>query len=196
VECARLKASLYAKKNPEKVRSRYSDWYAANGEKRNAQKRERYRENADEARAYARDWRAKNPEKAKAAMAAWREKNKNKEEEYRIINSARINARRSAYKKANPEKEAAYCRNRKARKKKAEGCHNGEDIQRIFEAQNGKCACCKIKVGKKYHVDHITPLSRGGSNWPSNLQILCPTCNTRKHAKDPIEFMRSRGMLL
>jgi 5-methylcytosine-specific restriction endonuclease McrA len=36
----------------------------------------------------------------------------------------------------------------------------------------------------------------GGNNWPSNLQLTCPTCNHHKHGRDPIEFYRSLGFLL
>ena len=37
----------------------------------------------------------------------------------------------------------------------------------------------------KYHVDHRMPLSLGGSNYPDNLQLLCPTCNLSKSATHP-----------
>lgn len=30
--------------------------------------------------------------------------------------------------------------------------------------------------------DHITPLARGGTNQPDNIQVLCRACNARKHA--------------
>lgn len=30
--------------------------------------------------------------------------------------------------------------------------------------------------------DHKTPLSRGGTNDPDNVQVLCRGCNSRKHA--------------
>ena len=29
-------------------------------------------------------------------------------------------------------------------------------------------------------LDHKQPKSRGGSHWPSNLQLLCSSCNKRK----------------
>jgi 5-methylcytosine-specific restriction endonuclease McrA len=48
----------------------------------------------------------------------------------------------------------------------------------------------------KWQISDRTPLAAGGSNAPSNLQGLCPTCNGRKGAKDPIDFARSMGKLL
>lgn len=60
-----------------------------------------------------------------------------------------------------------------------------------------RCAVCKASIeGAAYHLDHIKPLARGGGNDPSNLQLLCPPCNLSKSAKDPIDFMQSRGYLL
>jgi 5-methylcytosine-specific restriction endonuclease McrA len=105
-----------------------------------------------------------------------------------------------AYYKENPEKYAAHNRSRRARKKNAEGNHTIDDIRLIFYNQRGFCANCKaklLKTGKqKYHVDHIIPLSRGGSDWPINLQCLCQSCNLRKSAKDPFEWAKEQGKLL
>ena len=33
------------------------------------------------------------------------------------------------------------------------------------------------------HVDHVRPISRGGTDDLDNLQFLCPRCNLSKHAK-------------
>jgi len=32
-------------------------------------------------------------------------------------------------------------------------------------------------------IDHVIPLSKGGTNWPANLRPACSNCNTRKGAK-------------
>jgi 5-methylcytosine-specific restriction endonuclease McrA len=76
--------------------------------------------------------------------------------------------------------------NRRAHKKNAQVNHTAEDIQLQYKRQKGKCYYCKHKLGKSrrnYHVDHIFPLSKGGSNGPDNLVITCPTCNLSKHDK-------------
>lgn len=69
-------------------------------------------------------------------------------------------------------------------------------IKRIGEMQRWCCAICRKNVADRYHVDHITPLAKGGKHEPKNLQILCGPCNVRKSAKDPIKYMQERGFLL
>lgn len=97
------------------------------------------------------------------------------------------------YRKRNPHKVKEFSRRRKDRKL---GSLPRGTVKRIGNAQRWKCAACSVKLDAGYHVDHITPLARGGEHSPANLQLLCPTCNVRKSAKDPIAFMQERGFLL
>jgi 5-methylcytosine-specific restriction endonuclease McrA len=65
--------------------------------------------------------------------------------------------------------------------------------------QRGRCAYfmhCKNRLGNDFHCDHITPLVLGGTNYPSNLQLTCPTCNLRKGTKPAADFARQIGCLI
>tara|TARA_Y100000588_G_C13824442_1_gene740795 strand:- start:77 stop:550 length:474 start_codon:yes stop_codon:yes gene_type:complete len=51
----------------------------------------------------------------------------------------------------------------------------------LYHHQKERCMYCGKKNELPYmHVDHKTPLAQGGNDNPSNLQILCAPCNTRK----------------
>lgn len=49
--------------------------------------------------------------------------------------------------------------------------------------------CCPVfdipELGKKMHVDHIMPLSKGGKHVANNLQILPNGINMRKGTRCP-----------
>src|SRR5689334_12816983 len=183
--CAKLHKTAYREKHPDRVSARYAAWRAGHREELATYLHEYRTARAEELKAKYHEYRARNLQTIQARERAYNK---------RHTEARKASAR--AWGKANPDKKAAHRRNRKAAQKAAEGRHTAEDVQRILSAQKGKCACCRRTVGDDYHVDHIQPLSKGGSNWPSNLQILCPFCNISKKDRDPVEFMQSRGMLL
>lgn len=44
-------------------------------------------------------------------------------------------------------------------------------------------SCSSIINNNNYHLDHITPLCKGGTNKLDNLAILCSVCNLSKSSK-------------
>lgn len=49
---------------------------------------------------------------------------------------------------------------------------------------NFRCQCCGVTAkNARLEIDHIIPVSKGGTNAISNLQVLCLKCNRGKAAK-------------
>lgn len=91
-----------------------------------------------------------------------------------------------------PEYRRHRMRLRRARVRKASGTHDIHDIVRLNQEQCGKCPYCDCRlIG--FHVDHKTPLIRGGTNDATNLQLLCATCNMRKHTRTHEEYLLAIG---
>jgi len=69
-------------------------------------------------------------------------------------------------------------------------------VKKLYDEQNGKCAYCFKYVGVNYHVDHITPLSVGGTSDMENLAIACPRCNLKASNKVFDSFWQKQAYLL
>ncbi len=185
IECATIRWQAEQREHPERAAARTAAWRSRN---------------PDYSKNYIKQWRAANPEKAKALLQKWRSENPLRVREH----AARVNCknpqknrdRMMAWVKAHPDLHRAHGRNRRARAAKAEGHHTAADIAAILAAQKRRCAYCGVGIARGFCVDHIRPLARGGSNWPSNLQLTCKPCNSRKHAKDPVRFAQELGLLL
>lgn len=57
----------------------------------------------------------------------------------------------------------------------------------VFERDNYTCQYCHV-IGGILEVDHVIPISRGGTNELSNLVTACRRCNRQKKDKTPEEF--------
>lgn len=141
-------------------------------------------------------WKRDNPEKVRAqsALYALRHPDKLKERSLRRVytdaqrarNAAKYAANREseiakvlAWKKRNPAIVNANNARRRARRKNAEGAFTNEEWFSLCAKYDGKCLRCGEV--KPMSIDHVMPLSLGGSNYISNIQPLCKSCNSWKH---------------
>lgn len=155
----------------------------------------------DKKREYNRRWRTLHREQRRRALADWRAKNPEKNKAYdqrqRVKRADQRKVDFQRWQRTNSHKTRSYSANRRAMKARAEGIVTPEDIERIYRMQKGRCAYCRKKLGKIYERDHVIPLSKGGSNRPSNTQLVCRfKCNQRKRNKDPLVFARECGLLI
>lgn len=198
-------------KNPEAVKCAQKKYRAS--ERCREKRRELYAKNPEKFIATSMLWRSKNKEILAAYMSQWASQNRehiNKRRKERRLTDPSIREREKAaahrdiekrretarnwYRK-NPQKKLAHNRNRAAKLRGA-GSHTEQDVVDRLVWQRGKCGYCRRRLSVNFHVDHINPIIRGGSNKPRNIQILCKTCNLQKNAQVPEEFARKRGLLL
>lgn len=144
----------------------------ANKEHESEQSRKYYAANREKRLANSRDWQAKNKKHLF-------EYNKRHHE----IHKERYAKRWKVWASLNKNRLRFLDSRRRALEKNAPGEYTPSDIDSIYRDQAGRCAYCQCEVGDDFHVDHILALSRGGSNWPDNLAIACPSCNSSKRDK-------------
>jgi 5-methylcytosine-specific restriction endonuclease McrA len=208
IECHRLASAArgpeyqraYFLANREKLLAQMAAQRALSRRERCEKQKEYYIQNREKVLDYHKGYRVANREKIRVRTKLQRDKNPERIRERQAACYVKYREERLAksaeYRKQNPEKKRVYEANRKARKRAGSGKFTPADVAEILHQQRNKCGYCQRSIRKAYHIDHIMPLSRGGSNARPNIQLLCPTCNMRKNASDPLEFARKLGKLL
>ena len=159
------------KQNPEAYRLAQQRYKEDNRERIRVAAKARRDEDPDKAREISRRSYRKHAKKAIAATAKWKRENRDRA----IQHETRRRARQAAI----------------------SGKLSADLVNRLMLLQKGLCAFCECRLSPDItHRDHIIPLSKGGKHCDSNIQLLCRTCNCRKHNKDPVRFAQENGRLL
>lgn len=205
----------WRKANQHKVNATSRAWVEANREARKAYEKAWRAANRETITAKTMAWRAANRERWDAAAKVWQQANREhiatKRLEWRLANLdrrrqtnkawrqeniERLKVLKKAWLAANTLRTRCYAENRRARKKANGGSHTPEQIEELHSKQRYRCVGCKASIRNHYEVDHIIPVSKGGTNDISNIQLLCVTCNRSKYTKSQEQWAREQGRLL
>lgn len=123
--------------------------------------------------ASARAWGRKNPDKRRIHGIEYRKRHPDYGKRYYAKNRDKVLAKHA--------RRRAYILN-------SDEHFTRVDVATQYRSQKGKCWHCGKLVGQKYHIDHLIPLSRGGSNSARNIVISCPSCNVTRRNKLTMEW--------
>lgn len=79
------------------------------------------------------------------------------------------------------KKKQTTGQNTRARKLGVPGTLDEQDWAKALNLHNHTCANCGSPI--ELCIDHVHPLSRGGTNTGDNIQPLCRSCNSKKGSK-------------
>lgn len=125
----------------------------------------------------------------KLYMREYRKKHPNVLKEWRAKNKQRILEYDRKYRERKPEVHRDKERRRKLQKKKVSGNHTYKQWEDLLKRFDYRCFMCG-KRGKLTR-DHITPISKGGSDDIENILPLCSSCNSQKGSQG-IEWYKDK----
>lgn len=146
----------WLKENKERATARAKAYKEKNKEDIKAKSHERYLKNGDKQRKAARLWQLLNPERA---LETWKNFHTN-----------------------NPGKSKEYNQARLARLRNVGGRITAKEWRDLCSKYDNKCLCCG-RSDVKLSLDHVLPISKGGTNTIDNAQPLCISCNSSKRDK-------------
>lgn len=200
-EAHREKSRMWSKANPEKAKALTEKWRSARvgTEKEKERRASYYLKNKDRIQSLNNKWksenvnlvkeiavrgRAANPEKVKKWSAEWYLKNQDKTKEraarWREANPEKARILAARWIAANPEKVRVRGSRRRARKRNATHPLHSAQIEIVLLQGAARLREC---LGIDFHLDHVTPLTRGGTHHHANLRILPARLNLRKSDK-------------
>jgi 5-methylcytosine-specific restriction endonuclease McrA len=174
--------SDYYELNKEKVLAQQKIYYSQNKTRVSDRNKLYYQKNKEAIKARVKAYASSNPDKISAfhkqyrQRPEWREKN---------------NARGRKYRAQQRVKPLLALRALKAEqnRKNAPGTCSPAQLQARIDYYGKLCYVC---FAPYQAIDHVIPITKGGSNWPANLRPICKSCNSRKNNRWPITITELR----
>ncbi len=192
-EARKAAARTYYEQNRDAVGEKAAEYRERRADQIKAAKKRYYETNKDAVLAHVKAWRAANPELVKEQTARYREK-------YRTERRAKALARYYKLMAEDPERmrkqrrdwaktQKGVLANRAARSKRRGAAYTPEALAWIAALVDPVCVYCGRLATE---IDHLTPITRGGSGELSNLAPCCRRCNARKGSMTREEFTANK----
>lgn len=190
-EKIRLNLRQWKQKNRAYVRERDRLYRARTRDALNEKRRARYRANREQNVLKQRAKRYRNIDKYRSLARVHYHRSlgrKSKEELVQFRKESRERLRHWC--RDNPEKNRLIKNRRRVRLLSAAGSHTVQQWLSRVEYFGWRCRYCKCELSPSTLTkDHVKPLCRGGSDFASNLAPACRSCNSKKNAKSPLNFI-------
>ena len=170
-------------KATENQKEYFKKYYKSHKEERQLYFKKHYQENKEQIKIKYRNYYYTRREKAIQNTLNWQKGNQNKVKVYRQKANKKkwkIEKWKEWYRKRLPIKNAI----RRTRLSNSFGQFTKQEWENLKRAYSYICPSCKKREPEiKLTIDHIIPLSKGGTNYISNIQPLCGKCNNHKYTK-------------
>ena len=173
----------WRERNKAKLKEYHAEWREDNKERVKQYREEYYQEHKETYYEQNKAWRANNVELMRSYRNTWKENNPEAYKE----------AQRK-WEQEHPERNRVKEGRRRARKRETQV----EDFteQQVLDAYGLTCHICQKEIDiaaprrtnkegweRGMHLDHLTPLSKGGTHTLDNIRPAHGLCNVRKAAK-------------
>ena len=156
----------YYKKNRDKIINQYKEYYRNNKEAVSMYKKEYYKDNKDKMIENATNYRKNNREKVSEYLRDYQRNNK--------------------------DKMVFYANKRRCIEIGNGGNYTKEQWKETLEYFDYKCAYTGECIKDNLNIEHIIPVSKGGTNYIWNLVPSTPQANISKKDRDIEEWYRKQ----
>jgi 5-methylcytosine-specific restriction endonuclease McrA len=187
-ECVQASIKYHRELDIDVSRARERERHARARAQRIANRRARIATRLEKHQAYMRTWRQKNKDRFQEYKRRSLEKNPEMTREAGRRSYGKHRERqlaiKKAYAQAHPELRLMIAHRYRARKNGNGGSFTSEEWTQLKALYDYTCLRCgQREPDIQLSVDHVIPISKGGSNDISNIQPLCRSCNSAKWAK-------------
>lgn len=189
--CASCYQKQWALSNVERRRAITRRYREKHKQELSAERKARYAQNRKREIEGAKTWNRSHPEQRQAAQKKWQrthiERQHTLNRRWYRKHATKHNAAVRARRHSTPGYARTYVATRRAKKKAA--FITKVDWHEIYERDQHRCGICQRKVPlKEVSLDHIIPLSKGGTHEPLNVQLAHITCNRQRQNRGPAQL--------